>query len=537
MRVVSKVASGSALLLVLLAGVLLYQLSLFRTLVRSNQGLSVKQLTASRLVLNQLRSLDGFDFFRSRVAVVSDPTLYLQRTDQHAKDFESYLDQLEALVDSSLEEGSADAPVVDYGSERALLGAIRRDWARLRYDPAWYSVAGTAATAGEVDPALALPTGIGGLETQCLALADAIDESMRQQLKAARTSSQRVTELSRWGIGSALALSLLVVFLTVRSINVPLKRMAKGTREIAEGHFDFRFDESRQDEFTHLASSFNRMVEKLGQLDQMKKDFVAHVSHELRSPLVTMQETNQLLADEIPGQLNPKQRRLIELNLDGGRRLSSMISNLLDLSSLEAGGMTFDFKAEDVVELLRFVISSVAQRASEKEVTLELGPPGEQLTIIAACDRDRTLQVIENLIENAVKFSPRGGRVLANIEAAAKLPSSLPEKLRARVRSVARARGFVYIIIEDEGPGVPDGEKEAIFEKFHQASNTAQIGRGGVGLGLAICGEIVEAHGGALWVTDRPAGGSCFHLLIPGPAPAVRRLDGGGASASELAAL
>ncbi len=537
MRVVSKVAGGSALLLVLLAGVLLYQLSLFRTLVRSNKGLSVKQLTASRLVLNQLRSLDGYDFFRGRVGVVSDPTVYLQRTDKHAKDFEQYLDELEALVDSTLEEGSGEAPVVDYRSERALLGAIRRDWARLRYDPAWYGVAVDAATAGEVDPALVLPTGIGALETKCLALADAIDESMRQQLVAARTSSQRVTELSRWGIGSALALSLLVVFLTVRSIDVPLKRLAKGTREIASGHFDFRFDESRQDEFTHLASSFNRMVEKLDQLDQMKKDFVAHVSHELRSPLVTMQETNQLLADEIPGLLNPKQRRLIELNLDGGRRLSSMLSNLLDLSSLEAGGMTFDFKAEDVVELLRFVISSVTRRAGEKEVTLELGPSGEQLTIIAACDRDRTIQVLENLIENAVKFSPRGGRVVASIESAAELPSSLPAKLRGRVRSAARTRGFVYITIEDEGPGVPEGEKEAIFEKFHQASNTARIGRGGVGLGLAICGEIVEAHGGALWVTDRSGGGSCFHLLIPGPAPAVRRLAGSSERGARRAAL
>ncbi len=537
MRVVSKVASGSALLVALLAGVLLYQLSLYRALVRGNNGLSTKQLAASRLVLQQLRSLDRYEFYRSRAGVVSDPEAYLQRSDVQAAQFEELLEKLESLVDSSWVEGADGNPVVDYRRERALLSAISRDWTRLRYDPAWYRFGATAATAQEVDLTRLWSPGVDGLSRQCLALSDAIDGSMRQQLEASWASSQRVTELSKWGIGLALALSLVVVFLTVRSINVPLKRMALGTQEIASGHFDFRFDERRQDEFAYLASSFNRMVEKLGQLDQMKKDFVAHVSHELKSPLVTMQETNQLLADEIPGLLNPKQRRLIELNLDGGRRLSAMISNLLDLSSLEAGGMTLDFKAEDVVELLRFVVASVARRAGEKEVDLKLGPPANQLIIIAACDRDRTLQVLENLIENAVKFSPRGGTVTAGIESADHAPATLPERLKPRLRSAARGLGFVYITVKDEGPGVPDGEKEAIFQKFHQASNTARIGTGGVGLGLAICGEIVEAHGGALWVTDREGGGSCFHLLLPGPAPALRRAAGAGEDRSSRAAL
>jgi signal transduction histidine kinase len=529
MRVVSKVATGSALLLALLAAVLTYQLVLFQASVRGVQSLTRWQPELDQLVLGQLRALDEYEFFRGRAAVLSDPGAYQRRTQRYARQFEDGLQRLEEVLERSWRQGpeGASGLSTDHHRERALLAAIKRRWAQIHYAPRWSWAA--AQRSPRVDPAweLAMPPDVEALSFEVERLQIALNDSIEQQLTAADRAIERSTELSKWALGLGLVLSLLVVLLTLRAINRPLQRLERGTREIADGHFQYRFDESRGDEFAQLAVSFNRMVARLDQLDQLKKDFVAHVSHELKSPLVTMQETNQLLAEEIAGPLTPKQRRLIDLNLHSGRRLSAMISNLLDLSSLEAGGMTFDFKAEDVAGLVRFVVDSFDHRIADQGLRLEIEPAGAQLSIIAACDRDRTLQVIENLVDNAVKFSPPGGTVTVATQSISAPPASLPLALAERVRISGRDRSFVYITVDDDGPGVPEGEKLEIFKKFRQASNTARIGTGGVGLGLAICSEIVEAHGGALWVTNRLfAGrphGSRFHLLLPGPVPAVRR--------------
>jgi len=302
--------------------------------------------------------------------------------------------------------------------------------------------------------------------------------------------------------------------LSVRSIHRPLRRLAEGTRAVAQGQFGYRLQTDGPTEFAGMAEDFNSMVERLGQLDALKRDFLSHVSHELRTPLVAMQETNQLLLEEAPGPLNARQRRLLDLNLQGARRLSTMIANLLDLSRLEAGVMEYHIERRNLTLVVGGAVGQLESWAGQRGVRLVAALPDEPLS--ADCDGDRLTQTVVNLIDNAVKFSPEGSEVHVTLAVAESGMACVPGRLRRVVVAAGRDRRFALIRVSDNGPGVPEREKLAIFERFHQVAGTAKKSRG-VGLGLAICAQIAEAHRGALWVADNPGGGSVFSLLLPLP--------------------
>jgi len=309
-----------------------------------------------------------------------------------------------------------------------------------------------------------------------------------------------------------LAISILVSFLIFRSISKPLAHLTEGTRAIAEGKFFYRLDTSRNDEFSQLAKDFNRMTLRLNELDKLKKDFVSHVSHELKSPLASMRETIQLMLEQIPGPLTEKQKRLLELNLQSGQRLTSMIGNLLDLSRMEAGVMEYELKSCDLVPLVRSAIAELEVQAQEKHIQIEPAFPEKPLPV--DCDADRILQVLVNIVGNAVKFSPGGGSVRVQVEAIENIPEKIPGHLRGTLTDPKHPTDFALVTISDAGPGIPDSEKEKIFERFHQVRQGKKMAGQGAGLGLAISRTIVQAHRGAIWIEDNPGGGSRFRLLL-----------------------
>ena len=201
-----------------------------------------------------------------------------------------------------------------------------------------------------------------------------------------------------------------VSLLIVRSISIPLRQLTEGTRAIAAGKFYYRLDTSGKDEFAQVARDFNTMTERLGELDIMKKDFVSHVSHELKAPLASMRETTQLLLEQIPGPLTDKQRRLLELNMQSARTLSSIIGNLLDISKMEAGIMEYDLKPQPLAPWcgrgdrpVRGSGGGKADPASRRS--------SRKSAVLVDCDGDRIVQVIANLFGNAVKFTPKSGTV------------------------------------------------------------------------------------------------------------------------------
>jgi signal transduction histidine kinase len=346
-------------------------------------------------------------------------------------------------------------------------------------------------------------------------------ESVNQAIRATidtevqevrRTSTIAVTGSYVFAAIALLSSGLVFLFI-VQSISRPLKQLTQGTRSIAEGKFFYRLDTTRHDEFAQLAKDFNTMTLRLDELDHMKKDFVSHVSHELKVPLASMQELVRVLLEQIPGPLNDEQRRLLQLNLASSQRLSTMIGNLLDLSRFEAGVVEYELQSNDLTALTRTAAAELEPQAGKKDLAIRIEAPEQP--IVVECDGDRIMQIIKNLLSNAIQFSPKGKEIRVRITTSPELPTGVPEAWRSTVGPPVDGKEFALVSVADSGPGVPDQHKQKIFEKFHQVKQGKKVAGQGAGLGLAISKTIAEAHRGAIWVRDNPEGGSVFFLLLP----------------------
>jgi two-component system sensor histidine kinase GlrK len=247
------------------------------------------------------------------------------------------------------------------------------------------------------------------------------------------------------------------------------------------------------------------------ELDQMKKTFISHVSHELKAPLASMQETTHLMLERIPGPLTEKQQRLLDLNLQSGKRLAQMIGNILDLSRLEAGIVEYDMQPADVAELMHNVVMELSSEARARSLRILTDIQREPLLV--NCDPNRMVQLFTNLLENAIRFSNKGGFIGIHVKPLNQLPR-MPHAARARVQNRSH-NGYALIGISDSGPGIEDHDKESVFHKFHQVRQGKKSPGESLGLGLAISRAVVEAHKGTIWVEDNPTGGSIFFVLLP----------------------
>jgi two-component system sensor histidine kinase GlrK len=291
-------------------------------------------------------------------------------------------------------------------------------------------------------------------------------------------------------------LGIVAIFL-LRTINESLRRLTAGTRLISQGQFSHRLPTAGADEFSELAADFNTMTERLGQLDSMKKDFVSHVSHELKAPLASIRQTFHLLLEQIPGPLNEQQLRLLRLSNRSAERLAAMVGNLLDVSRMDAGSMEYLFAPADLLALARSVAEEFEVQARDKDITIRIEAPDEG-SFVVECDKERMSQVIGNLFDNALKFSPRGSEIAASLKA----------------KDSGTDRMLVFSV-RDAGIGVPEEHKLGIFGMFYQVKQGRKLTGQGVGLGLAICRSIVEAHRGRIWVDNNPSGGSTFYFELP----------------------
>jgi signal transduction histidine kinase len=227
-------------------------------------------------------------------------------------------------------------------------------------------------------------------------------------------------------------------------------------------------------------------------LEQMRSDFVATVSHELRTPLAAIHGAAVTLASR-GGELGPiVHERLLEIVVEQSERLSELVEQILLAAQIDSGGLRLDREGFDAADLARQVISSTRPRIPEA-VTVALASPPES-PVVALGDPERARHVLGNLLDNAIKYSPRGGRIDVII-------ASEDDRLRFTVR--------------DEGLGIPAAEQERIFEKFYRLDAPMTRGVGGSGLGLYICRELVTRMDGRIWVSSEPGRGSSFSFELP----------------------
>ncbi len=478
MKVSTKIIVGFATLLAIAVAALVYQVTIIHEMQSINARLSQVNFEAATIVQQMdQRMLDLQGDTGKYFVTNADPGYEKNLADIRAE-FSVELGKLEAKTHTALERSAIKDLARDWEDFWRLFDSEKQ---RISTDPD----AEPGSMPNDLQDALDNITG----RTQSVFAA--VRVGIREQVENAADAGSRARAVSFIAGGASFFIAVVVAILLVRNITEPLRQLTQGTRRISKGQFWHRLPVDSGDEFSELARDFNSMAQRLSELDQMKKDFVSHVSHELKAPLASMRQVFLLLLQEIAGPLNEQQQRLLRLSSHSAERLSAMVGNLLDVSRMEAGTMEYDTHPNDVVALVCGVVDEFEVQAKEKHIELKVEAISDAW---ADCDRDRIVQVIGNLFENALKFSPEGRPIVAKIE-----------------NTDAKK---VLVSVTDSGPGIPDGHKTRIFEKFHQIKQGRKISGQGVGLGLAICKTIVEAHGGTIWVEDNPGGGSVFCFML-----------------------
>lgn len=281
--------------------------------------------------------------------------------------------------------------------------------------------------------------------------------------------------------------AFLMALLVTRSITRPLTKLVNKTEEISRGVFTSNLAIKSPPEISELAKAFNVMCDKLSEVDKIKNDFLSMISHELRTPLTTIKEGTSLLLERIGGEITEKQERLLTILTDETNRLIELVNSILDLSKMEAGMMSYRFEEASVAPLIDRAVTEITPLLEAKRISLkkELIDDLQGRKI----DEARILQAIRNLIGNAAKFTPEGGRITV----------------------YARTLGdTLEISVQDSGPGIPRERLPIIFEKFSGSDH-----KRGTGLGLAIVKHIIDVHGGKVWVESKLEQGSKFTFVLP----------------------
>ena len=232
----------------------------------------------------------------------------------------------------------------------------------------------------------------------------------------------------------------------------------------------------------------NREIERANRL---KTEFVASISHELRTPLHTIIGFSELMAEELEGPLNEKQKRFMDYIHKDALHLLELINDVLDLSRIEAGRLDIRLETFNLSEAIDEALATIRPQAVAKSIQLGASVPAG---VSLDADRLRFKQILYNLLSNAVKFTPEGGTI--------------------HIDAIARD-SLVEVSVSDTGIGIPLEEQAAIFDQFHQVGSTTRGVREGTGLGLAITKQLVEAHGGRIWLESEPGRGSRFYFTIP----------------------
>jgi signal transduction histidine kinase len=321
----------------------------------------------------------------------------------------------------------------------------------------------------------------------------------RQQLQDSISGDTRDTALLvAAGLIAGLTAALLLFSGLIASIRRPLEELVEAAGQLAAGDRSARVKVGGLSETATLGAAFNEMADELeeeasrrDQLDRSKDEFVLTASHELRSPLTSVQGFAELLMLEREN-LSPKQVETVEIILDNSRHLVRLLNDLLDLARSDAGRLAIAPKPTEVAPLIDDAVRTMrAQTESTSQKLTQQVEPGLPLVDVEA---DRIRQILVNLLTNAHEYCP--------------------EEASIRV-TAARIGAEVEIAVSDNGPGMAEDQVEHIFERFTRGDAGLTQRVGGTGLGLAISKSLVELHGGTIGVTSAPGEGSTFRIRLP----------------------
>lgn len=306
----------------------------------------------------------------------------------------------------------------------------------------------------------------------------ALDESYQDLKKRIFTHSSFLLPVS---------IFLIVVF--VYLIIKPIRQLDQSIRILGRGDFESPIEIHGTMDFEYLGSRLNWLRKRLKQLEENKQRFLRNVSHELKTPLATINEGIGLLADEVVGELNAEQSEIVKILQGSSTKLDQLIEDLMNLSHFQSQMVDSNRETVNLTELVESVVQEYRINLRAKEIILSLHLVPVQVFGV----RNEFKVVLDNLLSNALKYSPIGGEI----------------KISLNLRG-----SYVRLDIEDEGPGIPPEERQKVFDLFYQGRATRQAGVKGSGLGLAIVKECVSAHQGSIEVLEPESDKTGAHICV-----------------------
>jgi signal transduction histidine kinase len=290
-------------------------------------------------------------------------------------------------------------------------------------------------------------------------------------------------------VSAATLVALIASLIISRNIVAPVRSMTNASGRIAEGHYDERVELTGNDELSQLAKSFNQMAEQLEQVESMRRQLIGDVAHELRTPLTAIKGSAEALMD---GVLPASDDTYLQIHAEA-ERLSHLVDDLQELSRVESRATQLDIHPADSTALIQTVTKRLQHQFDEKRVMLTSSLPHDPVIVLA--DGDRMIQVLTNLIGNALQYTPENGTVIISVES---------DKKEARIS------------VSDTGFGIPAEHLTHIFDRFYRVDKSRSRAHGGSGIGLTIAKHLVEAHGGKIWAESAGENkGSAFTFTLP----------------------
>ena len=396
--------------------------------------------------------------------------------------------RVEAELDR-LEQGEYQRVVTpSRAAWRGLLGAIEQERGLVESG----NLAATTAHRTEVvNPAFV------AMEATLEPIAREINQAGEAEVERAQVIADGAATTTLAALAAALAIAVLIGAWLARGILGPIHALSRAMTVVSDGDYspELAISPDRPDEIGDLGRSFRAMTKQLAELERLRAQFVAVASHELKTPLSVIKGYVSLVREGIYGDVTDEQQKVLGSVSDQGDRLGRLIQQLLDISRFEAGGGRLDIRPIDLPAFVQELALSFEALAQQNQIDFQVETsPNMPLSIMG--DADRLNEVIGNLLSNAFKFTPRGGRI----------------SLRA---VPGRPDDQVVIEVCDTGVGIPEDQLPKVFEKFYQVENEAQPLSVGSGLGLAIAQEIVEAHGGTIAAESEVGEGTTFRVVLP----------------------
>jgi two-component system sensor histidine kinase GlrK len=439
-----------------------------RTLATTGQKIVIEGVTSARASQQLFSQIASLERTARLYDVLNDPKI-----------LDSYKQEDQAL------SGTRGKLYVDAtAGTRRTLAELAHVQATIRT-----TVLTTAASNGAAETA-----GLSKLFSTLSALVDKVAQESNQQIDAEVASLQRQTDHARarlfWEAAGLLPVTLIEIITLTLMVGRPLRQIDRAIDEIGHGKISHPIEVKGPHDLERLGAQLEWLRLRLVEVAQERNRFLRHMSHELKTPLANIREGTELLMDGAVGELDPAQREVTAILRENGIKLQRMIENLLSFSAWQTSSVgleTSEFRLRPVVKQ---VLENQQLTLLSQRVRLDVQV--EDVTLVA--DRSKIRLILENLVSNAVKYSPKGGTI--HIKAATSASSLIMD-------------------VADNGPGIPKEDRDHVFEAFYTGRAAKSTAVKGTGIGLSVVLEFVAAHGGTVQIVDGEYPGAHFRIRMP----------------------